>query len=327
LQKREEIKKMSFKVLIPQDITEMGKDYLRERGYEVIIGSGVTVEAICKDVVDCDAILARTALFPAKVLRAGKKLKVIGRHGIGVDNIDVNTATELGIYVTYAPTSNANSVAEHTLALILAAAKNMFKIDKEFRNGNFEIRNRIKGMDLEGKTLGLVGLGRIGKMVAKKAIYGFGMKVIGYDPYIVRDQVDVEIELTSDWDYVFKNADFVSLHLPSTPETKGRVGKKEFEMMKSTAVLVNCARGDVVNETEMIEALQQNKIAGAALDVFAQEPPAKENPLFQMDNVVVTPHNAALTQESMDRMGLHAAMGIDEVLSGKKPSWPVNQPK
>lgn len=318
---------MSFKVLIPQDITAAGKDYLREKGYEIKMGTGITVEAIAKDVEDCDAILARTAPFPAEVLRAGKKLKVIGRHGIGVDNIDVKTATELGIYVTYAPLSNANSVAEHTIMLILASAKNLVKIDREFRNGDFEIRNRLKGMDLDGKTLGLIGLGRIGRMVAKKTTYGLGMKVIGYDPYLTKDQVDAEIELTTDWDYVFKNADIISLHLPSTPETKGRVGKSEFEMMKSTAIFINCARGDIVNETELINALQQKKIAGAALDVFNQEPPAKENPLLKLDNVIVTPHNAALTQESMDRMGLHAAIGIDEVLSGKKPSWAVNQPK
>ncbi|MGE4284797.1 MAG: hydroxyacid dehydrogenase [Clostridia bacterium] len=318
---------MAFKVLIPQDITEAGKEYLREKGYEIKMGSGITVDAIKQDVVDCDAILARTAPFTAEVLEAGKKLKVIGRHGIGVDNIDVARAEELGIWVANAPTSNANSVAEHTLTLMLALARNLAYIDKEFRNGDFEIRNRLKGMDLDGKTLGLIGLGRIGTMVAKKAALGLGMKVIGYDPYLTKDKVAPEIEFVDNMEAVFKGADFISLHIPATKETRGSIGKKYFEMMKPTAFLVNCARGEVVNEPELIEALKQKTIAGAGLDVFSQEPPEKDNPLLKMNNVIATPHNAALTQESMDRMGLHAAIGIDEVLSGKKPSWPVNNPK
>ncbi|MDK2800995.1 MAG: D-3-phosphoglycerate dehydrogenase / 2-oxoglutarate reductase [Clostridiales bacterium] len=317
---------MSFKVLIPQDITDAGKDFLREHGYEIKMGLGITVEQIAKDVEDCDAILARTAPFPAEVIEAGKKLKVIARHGVGVDNIDVKRATELGIWVTNAPESNANSVAEHTIGLIIACARNMVRCDKEFRNGNFEIRNQLKGFDLAGKTLAVVGTGRIGSMVAKKATLGLDMKVIGYDPYVTQDKVIPEIELVNDWEYIFKNADFISLHMPATSKTKGIVGAKEFEMMKSTAYLINAARGEVVDEAALIEALQQNKIAGAGLDVFEQEPPAKDNPLFALDNVILTPHNAALTYEAMDRMGLHAAMGIHDVLSGKKPKWPVNEP-
>ena len=318
---------MAFKVLIPQDITASGKNYLLEREYEIKMGSGITAEAIAKDVEECDAILARTAPFPAEVLKAGKKLKVIARHGIGVDNIDVQAATELGIYVTYAPLSNANSVAEHTILFILALAKNLVKIEKEFKGGDFEIRNRMKGMDLEGKILGLAGLGRIGTLVARKAALGMEMKVIGYDPYVKADQVAPEIEMVDSLDAVFKKSDFVSLHMPSTKETKESIGKKQFEMMKPTAYFINAARGDVINEADLIEALQSKTIAGAALDVFSKEPPEKDNPLFKLDNVIVSPHNAALTQESMDRMGLHAAIGIDEVLSGGKPSWAVNSPK
>ncbi len=318
---------MAFKVLIPQDITAAGKDYLLEKGYEIKMGTGITPEAIAKDVEDCDAILARTAPFTTEVIKAGKKLKVIGRHGIGVDNIDVETCTEQGIYVTYAPQSNANSVAEHVIGFMLALARNLVKIDKEFRAGDFEIRNRLKGMDLEGKVLGLVGLGRIGTLVAKKAALGLGMKVIGYDAFLTADKVAPEIEFVDNIDTIFKNSDFVSLHMPATKETKGSVGKEQFEMMKSTACFINCARGEVVNEAELIEALQNKVIASAALDVFEQEPPATDNPLFALDNVIVTPHNAALTQESMDRMGLHAAIGIDEALSGKKPTWAVNSPK
>ncbi|MDF2522464.1 MAG: Phosphoglycerate dehydrogenase [Clostridiales bacterium] len=317
---------MAKKVLIPQDITAPGKNYLIEKGYEIKMGTGITVDAIAKDVEDCDAILARTAQYPAEVFKAGKKLKVIARHGVGVDNFDVDAATELGIYVCYAPLSNGLSVAEHTITLILALAKNLVKVDKEFRNGDFEIRNRLKGMDVEGKTLGLVGLGRIGTMVAKKAALGLGMKVIGYDPFITKDKVSPEIELVG-WDEVFKNSDLVSLHLPATKETKGSVSAKEFEMMKDSAFLINCARGEIVDEAELIKALQEKKIAGAGLDVFQEEPTPKDNPLLKMENVIVTPHYATSTVEAMDRMGLHAAIGIDEVLSGKEPSWVVNKPK
>lgn len=318
---------MGFKVLIPQDVSHVGKDYLLERGYEIKMGTGITVEQIAKDVEDCDAILARTAPFPAEVLRAGKKLKVIGRHGVGVDNIDCKVAEELGIWVTYAPLSNANSVAEHTIGFIIASARNMMRCDKEYRNGNFEIRNQLNGFDLEGKTLGLIGVGKIGTMVAKKATLGLDMKVIGYDPYLTQDKVIPEIDLVNDWEYIFKNADFISLHLPATEETKGIVGKKEFAMMKPTAHLINCARGEIVNEADLIEALKANVIAGAALDVQSQEPLPKDSLLFGLDNIILTPHNAALTKEATARMALHAAIGIDEVLTGKKPSWPKNNPK
>ncbi len=315
-----------MKVLIPQDITEAGKDYLSANGIDYIIGSGATEEIICKEVVDCDAILARTAPFTKKVIDCGNKLKVIGRHGIGVDNIDVDYCEEKGIWVTNAPTSNAISVAEHTIFLMLSCARNAYIVDSEFRAGNFEIRNKAKGMDLEGKTLGLIGLGRIGQMVAKKAIFGFGMKVIGFDPYVNKETLFEGITLANNIDEVYAAGDFVSLHLPATKETKNSVTMEKLKLMKKGAFLINAARGEVVLEADLIEALENGIIRGAGLDVFGQEPPV-DNKLVAMKNVIATPHNAALTQESMDRMGLHAAIGIVEVLSGKKPQWPVNNPK
>lgn len=317
----------AYTVLIPQDISRVGKEYLMEKGYKIKTGSGSTVENIIKDVQDCDAILARTAYFPAEVFAAGKQLKVISRHGIGVDNIDIQAATERGIYVTNSPLANTNSVAEHTIGFIIALAKNLVRMDKELKNGDFEIRNRIRGVDLENKRLGIVGLGRIGTLVGKKAAYGLGMKVIGYDPYINKDLDEPLIDIISDWGYLFENSDFISLHMPATINTKDIVGKKEFHMMKPTAYLINVSRGEIVNENDLIEALREGQIAGAALDVFKKEPPERDNPLFNFDNVIVSPHSAALTKEAMDRMGLHAAIGIHEVLSGENPSWPVNSPK
>jgi D-3-phosphoglycerate dehydrogenase len=318
---------MAYKILIPQPIAEEGKNYLRERGYEIKISTGYTVDILKEDVKDCDAILMRTAQLPAEVLQAGKRLKVIGRHGVGVDNIDLDTATELGIYVVNAPESNANTVAEHTIGLIIACAKKISFFDGETRKGNFGIRDQVRGVDLKGKTVGIVGFGAIGSLVAKKAIFGFDMSVIVYDPYLAKDKVSAEITLIDSWEKLFQTADFATLHLPSTPDTKGCVGKDEFAMMKYTAFLINAARGEIVNEADLITALQEKMIAGAGLDVYAQEPPVKDNPLFQLDNVILTPHNAALTKECAIRTAIHAAMGIDDVLSGRTPKWPVNKPK
>jgi D-3-phosphoglycerate dehydrogenase len=316
----------AYKVLIPQDVMEEGKAYLREKGYEIKMGSGITVEDIVRDVEDCDAILARTAPFPAEVLEAGKKLKVIGRHGVGVDNIDIRKAEEMGIWVTNAPESNSNTVAEHALGLIIALGHNIVRSDKAFRAGDFEIRNRVKGSDLEGKVLGVLGMGKIGRLVAQKAYHGLGMKIIGYDPYLKADEFPQWVTKVDDWDEIFRSSDYLTIHIPATPKTKNSIGAKEFGLMKESACVINAARGEVVDEPALVEALEKGEIAGAGLDVFAEEPPAKDHPFFGMDNVVVTPHNAALTTECMIRMATHAAQGIDEVLSGKKPSWPVNNP-
>jgi D-3-phosphoglycerate dehydrogenase len=318
---------MSYKVLIPQDISRAGKQYLIEKGYEIKMGSGISVETLREEVQDCHAILARMASFPREVLEAGKKLKVIARHGVGTDNIDVEAATELGIYVTNAPQSNTTSVAEHTIGLIIATARNFVRCDAAMRKGNFEIRNQIPGTDIGGKILGLIGVGRIGKLVARKATVGLDMKVIGYDPY-VDPNLAPEVEFIDSIEGLLRAADFISLHLPANQTTIGLIDKNKLLMMKPSAYIINAARGGIVNEEDLAEILSQGRIAGAALDVFAEEPPDPANPLFKLDNVTVTPHNAALTRECMDRMAVHAARGIDEVLSGDTPpTWPVNRPR
>ena len=313
-------------VLIPQDVSSAGKQYLRDRGYDIRMGTGTGAGVLKKEIADCEAVLVRTAAYPREVLEAGVRLKVVSRHGVGVDNVDVEAATELGIYVTNAPESNAATVAEHTIALILSLAKNIVRTDRELRGGNFAVRNQVTGIDLEGKTLGIVGLGRIGSILARKAVHGFAMKVIGYDPYLPKERHLAEVEMTDDWERVFSECDFVSLHLPATKDTRGIVGSRELHLMKPSAFLINAARGEIVNESDLTAALQGGIIAGAGLDVFESEPPNSGNPLFALDNVVVTPHSAALTLECLGRMALHAAIGIDEVLSGKVPRWAVNKP-
>ncbi len=315
---------MKYKVLIPEKVADAGSQYLLDQGYEVKLGSGNSADIIKEEVKDCHAILARTADLPAEVLEAGTELKVIARHGVGVDNIDIEAATRLGIQVTNAPESNGISVAEHTIGFIIAIARNFVLHDRELRGANFGIRNQLVGSDLEGKVLGIIGTGRIGRLVAKKAVGGLDMKAIGFDPYA--DAATISgIEMFDTIEEVLERADFVSLHIPATDETIDLIGGKELALMKPTAFLINAARGGIVNEGDLAAALAEKKIAGAALDVFAAEPPDYSNPLFKADNIIVTPHSAALTWESMDRMALHAAQGIHDVLSGKPPRWPINK--
>jgi D-3-phosphoglycerate dehydrogenase len=260
------------------------------------------------------------------VFEAGKKLKVISRHGVGYDNIDVAKATELGIWVTFAPESNADTVAEHAIGCIFTLARNFLQLDRETRAGNWGIRDKLLGFDLSGKVLGIVGLGKIGRRVAQKASRGLDMKVVGYDPFLELEQIGEFATPVTSMEEVFGAADFVSVHIPGGAATKGIINKKLFAVMKKTAFFINASRGDVVAESDLIEALRNGTIAGAAIDVYEKEPPPKDNPLMNMGNVLLTPHNASQTRECMIRMALHAAQGIDEVLSGKRPTWPVNDP-
>lgn len=317
---------MAFRVLIPQDITDPGKDYLRENGCEAIIGSASDPTTIAREAADCDAILARTARYDKALLCLLPRLQVIGRHGIGVDNIDVVYCEENGIHVTYAPLSNSNTVAEYTMMQLLCCARNLVPVNRAFLAGDFEIRNRDLGTDLEGKVLGIIGLGRIGRLVASKAALGFGMRIIGYDPFLRLEDRPEGVTLLASREELFREADFVTVHIAATPETRKSIGRTEFRLMKRSAVFINASRGEVVNENDLAEALRNGVIRGAGIDVFDPEPPARDNPLLRLDNVVATPHNAALTREAMDRMGLHAAMGIVEVLQGREPSWGVNRP-
>lgn len=315
---------MSYLVYIPQDIEQEGKNYLLERGYKLRIGTDLSQATLRKEVRDCDALLTRSiAGINEPVIEAGEKLKVIAKYGVGLDNINVKAATERGIYVTNTPQANANTVAEHVMAFILSLSKQLMVADRELRDGNYGIRHQLFSMDLEGKTLGVIGLGRIGTLLAQKAAKGFGMKVIGYDPYLT---TSTDLEIVTDLEWLFRNADVVSLHLPLTETTKGTIGSREFSWMKTSAYFVNASRGGIVKEADLIEALRTGEIAGAGIDVFDEEPPRSDNPLFQLKNVIVSPHSAALTKEASVRMAVHAAMQVDQVLKGEKPSWAVNEP-
>ena len=306
-----------MKIAIPEDITDTGKEFLKEKGYELIIGKGdTTPKALKKLLADADALLARTAVYTEYILRSAKKLKVIGRHGTGVDNLPVDYCKTNHIPIFITPYANVGSVAEHTIGLIIACLHSVPYCHAGVCNGEWGFRNSLGTVDLAGKTLGIIGLGRIGSLVAKIAITGFDMKVIGYDAYIPAAQCPESVECVDSMEEVFKGADVVTLHAPSTPQTRNCVNQETLAMMKPSAYLINCARGNLVVEEDLYQALKNGVIKGAAVDVLRKEPPDKDNPLFTLDNFIITPHSAALTKESMDRMGLHAAMGIHAVLSG-----------
>ncbi|MDO4265281.1 MAG: hydroxyacid dehydrogenase [Eubacteriales bacterium] len=312
------------RVLIPQKVDAAGERLLAEAGHEIVIPKQFDETTLIDAVRDCDAILLRTAAVGAAVLQAGKKLQIVARHGAGYNNVDVETASELGIWVTNTPDATTMSVAEFTLGAIIACAKQSFRLNKALLEDDFYRKNRFLGQDLSGKTLSIIGLGRIGREVAKRAYYGLGMRVIAYSPHIPAD-LPPYIEAVSR-DEAFAGADFVSLHMPLTNCSRASIGANEFLNMKPEAFLINCARGEVIVEAELIQALEAGRIAGAFLDVFEQEPPEKDNPLLHMEQVIVTPHMASNTKECMRRMAVGAASEIVLVLDGKAPKWPVNQP-
>ena len=310
------------KVLIPEDIASPGKDYLKERGYSLTIGVPTDVESLKKEIADADGIIVRNALYPKEVLEAGKKLKVVGRHGTGTDNIAVKEAEEMGIWVVNGPTANVNTVAEYTIAMVLALNCRVVYLDKYTRKGDWSRRLQLKRCDVMDKTVGIVGFGRIGQLVAEKVTKGLGMKVIAYDPL----SFDMpEVQITQNLDELLKESDFVTAHLPSTTQTKNMFDYNAFCKMKPEAFFINCARGDTYIEADLVKAIKEGKIAGAGIDVYEKEPICA-SPLFDLEEVIVSQHNAGLSKEANDKMSLHAAIGVHEILEGNAPTWPVNLP-
>lgn len=315
---------MVYKIVIPQDIAEVGKNFLKEKGYEINIGNGSMNPEYLKELVaDADAILARTGQYPADVLSAATNLKVIGRHGVGYDNIDLKYCEENEIIITYTPTALSNAVAERTISFILALGQQLVFMDEEVRQGNWEVRNTHRGTEVRAKKLGLIGMGRIGTLVAKKAYYGLEMEILVYDEYLEENLFPNYVTRVQSLEEIYSNSDFISLHVPQTPETTKMINAESLTQMKSSAYIINCSRGELVEENDLTEALETGTIKGAALDVFDEEPPNSEHPFLKLDNVLLTPHNAALTKETMDIIGLHAAQGIHDVLSGQTPEWPI----
>ena len=314
-----------MKVYIPFDAQPETKRQLEEAGHEVAFSYAKDKAELLEEIKDADGAIVRSLPYDREVLEAAPRLKAIGRIGVGYDAIDVKAAEELGIRVGIAVGANSNSVAEHTMALIMALSKNLTVVNNHLKDGDFDIRTRIIGCELRGKTLGILGDGAIGRMVAAMAHNGFGMEIIGYDAFI-SPAIQPFVTMLDSVEEVLKRADFVSLHMPATPETTGMINHGTLSLMKPTAFLVNCARGAIVNEKELYEALRDHVIAGAGLDVFVGDRPAPDNPLLSLDNVIVTPHYAAYTLESAKAMEKMAAQVVIDVLAGGEPKFPVNHP-
>jgi D-3-phosphoglycerate dehydrogenase len=313
-----------LKVLITEKLAESAVELLREE-FEVDVLLGLSPEELLERIGDYDGLIVRSATkVTAEVIERAENLKAIGRAGIGVDNIDVEAATKRGILVANAPASNTVAAAEHTLALMLAAARRIPAADTSLRGGEWN-RSAFKGVEVSEKTLGLVGLGHVGTIVARGAV-GMGMRVLAYDPYVSEDRMrSMNVESAESLDEIFEHSDFVSLHVPRTPQTAGMVDAGALEKMKPTAYLINVARGGIVDETALYNALKEGTIAGAALDVF-QEEPTTDSPLFALPNVVVTPHLGASTAEAQDRAGVTAAEQVASALRGVVPMHAINAP-
>ena len=316
---------MSYKVLITEAVNEKGLDFLREQGYELVMGTGPSEETLIKECADCDGALTRNGKFSERVFEACPKLKVVSMHGVGVDGIDVDAATARGIQITNANDSNSTSVAEYAICMMMTMAKHLHTYAKGTKAGEKDAVRKIYGRDLAGKTLGLVGWGKIGKKVVDIATKGLGMNVIAYSRRISEKQETEFGCLTPDMEEVFKNSDYISLHLPGSAATHHMINEHLLSLMKPTAYLINCGRGEVVEEAALIKLLNEGKIAGAALDVVETNLPTDDNPLLKMDNVIVTPHTAAFTTEALENMSYQAALGIYETLEKKPITFPLNK--
>ena len=269
---------------------------------------------------DADALIVRIAKCDGHAIENSPKLKVIGRTGVGYDSVDVKTATEKGIPVVITPGANNRSVAEHAVAMMFALSKNLVEAQQEMCKGNWEIRGAKKAFELEGKTVGILGLGAIGRETAK-ICEGCGMKVAAYDPFLSKEQVEgYGAVYYKDYEELLKASDVVSIHVPLTDETRNMIGKKQLSEMKKTALIINCSRGGIINEAELVEALKAGDIAGAGTDVFCNEPPKTDDPLLNCPNLIVSPHSAAQTREAVIKMAQMCVKGCLAVAEGKK--WP-----
>jgi D-3-phosphoglycerate dehydrogenase len=310
------------RVLVTEPIAEGGIELLRSAGNEVDVRIGLSPAELRQALVGAQALIVRSATtVDADALAAGSELVVVGRAGIGVDNVDVAAATRRGVMVVNAPQSNILSAAEHAMALLLAQARNLPQAHAALVAGKWE-RSRWEGVELHGKTLGIVGLGRVGALVAQRA-HSFGMRLSAYDPYVSTDRArQMGVTMTSLED-LMAEADFVTVHLPKTPETLGLIGKDLLALAKPGLRIINTARGGIVDEDALAEAVRSGRVAGAGIDVFATEP-TTSSPLFELDTVVVTPHLAASTREAQDKAGVTIAEQVLLALAGDFVPLAVN---
>ena len=306
-----------FRILISDKLEKEGLDILTvENNFQVDCKLGVPAVEIKAIIKNYDALIVRSGTqVTADIIEAADQLKVIGRAGVGLDNVDLVAATKKGIVVMNTPAGNTTSTAEHTMSMILALSRNIPQAVASVRAGKWE-RSKFTGVELYGKTLGIIGLGRIGSTVAKMA-QSFGMKTIGYDPYLSVEMATKNGIALSELGDIYKNSDYITVHIPKTDETSNMIGKKEIALMKKTVRLINCARGGIIEEKALVNALKDKRIAGAALDVYDVEPPDFTSELFKLDNCVTTPHLGASTSEAQVNVAIEIAHAVKDALLGR----------
>ena len=300
-------------------IHEKAIQMLRDKGFEVVYHEYPSEDELVELIRDVDAVIVRSKpVVSRRVIEAGEKLKVIARAGVGLDNIDLEAAEERNIKVVNAPEAATNSVAELAIGLMLSVYRKIAYADRNMRMGRW-VKKECMGYELRGKTLGIVGMGRIGRAVARIAYHGFGMRIIYYD--VVRCPKEFEEEVKAkcvDLDTLFREADVVTLHVPLTPQTRHLVNEDRLKLMKKTAILINTSRGGVVDTNALVKALREGWIAGAGLDVYEEEPLPSDHPLTKLDNVVLTPHIGASTYEAQEKAGITVVEKIIEILGSSR---------
>ncbi|MFC1767375.1 phosphoglycerate dehydrogenase [Candidatus Margulisiibacteriota bacterium] len=314
-----------LKVLVSDKVAESGLKKLKDAGFQVDMKTGLSEDELVKIIPQYDALVVRsqTKVTP-KIIEAGKNLKIIARAGVGVDNVDLPAATKKGIIVVNSPEGNTVAAAEHSFAMLLAMVRNIPQAQASLRSGKWE-RSKFTGVELYGKTLGVLGLGKIGSHVASYGV-AFGMKVIGSDPFVSKEYADkLGVEL-KDVDSILKESDYITLHLPKNKDTINLINAEKIKLMKDGVRLVNCARGGIVNEKDLTEALKSKKIAAAAIDVYDKEPVDPNNPLLSLDNAVTVPHLGAATVEAQVNVAVDVVEQIVDVLKGGTARSAVNIP-
>jgi D-3-phosphoglycerate dehydrogenase len=317
------------RILVTDNLAEEGLSRLRQEAeIEVVVDTKLAQNPpLLKQALGgADGIVIRSGTqLTADVLEGQSRLRAIVRAGVGVDNIDVAAATRRGIVVMNTPGGNTISTAEHTMALLLALARNVAKADASLKSGNWE-RTKFTGTQLEGKTLGIIGLGRVGLAVAKRA-QGFGLSVCGFDPFLAADKaLEYGVTSVARLDDIWSICDFISLHTPMTAETRNLIGARELALMKPTVRIINCARGGLIDEQALLDALNSGKVAGAAIDVFETEPPPPDHPLVRHPLVLVTPHLGASTEEAQVSVAIEAARLLSDFLARGQIRFSVNMP-
>lgn len=315
----------STRIFVADDISDSGLQPLRDAGFVVEKRTGLKGAELLEALSGCAGLVVRSETkVTAGLLDGAPALRVVGRAGVGVDNIDVQAATERGIVVMNAPDGNTITTAEHTIALLIALARRIPQANSSLKSGRWE-RKTFIGVELQGKTLGVVGLGRIGRNVAARA-RAFGMKIMAFDPFIAPEQARyAEIELAP-LDELFSSADFITVHTPLTAETRGLIGRDAFAKMKPGVRIINCARGGLVDESALYDAIKAGTVAGAALDVFVEEPPPKDHPLLLLDEVIATPHLGASTAEAQEGVAFTVAEQMRDYLLTDALRGAVNVP-